>query len=60
MASSAGPKWCRCASTFGVDDRILYNVSRPTLWPYLVPGGGSGAAVVVAPGGGYSHMNERI
>lgn len=41
----------------GVTDRIYYNVSRPTLWPYLVGSGGSGAAVIVAPGGGYAEMN---
>jgi len=37
-------------------DRILYNVSRPKLWPYIVSNG-TGACVIVAPGGGYSHQN---
>lgn len=37
-------------------DRILYNVSKPTLWPYIVSNG-TGACVMVAPGGGYSHQN---
>ena len=35
--------------------RRFYNVSRPTLTPYIVTNG-SGAAVVIAPGGGYSHL----
>lgn len=30
----------------------VYNVSRPTLTPFLV-GNGTGSAVVIAPGGGY-------
>lgn len=34
----------------------MYNVTRPTLWPYIVTNG-TGAAVIVAPGGGYSHQN---
>lgn len=34
-----------------------YNVSAPTLTPFLVASGsGSGAALVVAPGGGYGHL----
>ena len=37
-------------------DRRYYNVSVPTLTPYLVTNG-TGAAVVVAPGGGYSELN---
>ena len=39
----------------GVDDRIYYNVSRATLWPYMVAN--ASAAVIVAPGGGNSHLN---
>jgi acetyl esterase/lipase len=37
------------------DSARYYNVSRPTLTPFLVANG-SGAAVVVAPGGGYDHL----
>lgn len=35
--------------------RMISNVSVPTLTPFLV-NNGSGAAVVIAPGGGYSHL----
>ena len=35
--------------------RRFYNVSIPTLSAYLVQNG-TGAAVVVAPGGGYDHL----
>lgn len=35
--------------------RRYYNVSNPTLTPYLVSNG-TGAAVVIGPGGGYEHL----
>ena len=38
------------------NDRRYYNVSRPTLTPFLVQNG-TGAAVMIAPGGGYSELN---
>ena len=38
------------------NDRRYYNVSRPTLTPFLVHNG-TGAAVIVSPGGGYSELN---
>ena len=34
----------------------VYNVSRPELYPYLVSNG-TGGAVVIAPGGGYSDLS---
>lgn len=37
----------------GID--VVTNVTRPTLLAFLVPG--SDAAVVIAPGGGYDHLN---
>jgi len=37
------------------DSARYYNVTRPTLTPFLVSNG-SGAAVVIAPGGGYDHL----
>ena len=37
-------------------DRRYYNVSRPTLTPFLVHNG-TGAAVIVAPGGAYMELN---
>jgi acetyl esterase/lipase len=52
---ACGPESVQTRQYTNISDRVYYNVSRPSLWPYIVPG--SGAAVVVAPGGGYSHMN---
>ena len=37
------------------DSRRVYNVSQPTLTPFLVHNG-SGAIVLIAPGGGYQHL----
>jgi hypothetical protein len=37
------------------NSRRYYNVSRPTITPYLVTNG-TGAAVVIGPGGGYGHL----
>ena len=39
----------------GTCDQIL-NVSTPTLTPYVISGVAPGAAVIVAPGGGYQHL----
>jgi acetyl esterase/lipase len=40
--------------TFGASGRIVRNVIRPTLTPYLPPAGkATGAAMIVAPGGGF-------
>lgn len=37
---------------------IVHNVSKPTLTPFLPPAGtGSGAAVVIAPGGGFMMLS---
>jgi len=41
------------------DDERLFNVTRPTLTPYLLPPPALGkkrSVVVVAPGGGYGHL----
>ena len=38
------------------DSARYYNVTVPTLTPFLVTNG-SGAAVVIAPGGGYDHLS---
>jgi hypothetical protein len=51
-----GPEFVQTRQYTNVTDRVLYNVTRPTLWPYLVTNG-TGAAVVIAPGGGYTHEN---
>lgn len=37
------------------DSRRYYNVSRPTLTPFIVRNG-TGAVVIIAPGGGYQHL----
>jgi len=41
-------------AAYGTESRY-YNVSVPTLTPYLVSNG-TGAAIVIAPGGGYGHL----
>ena len=51
-----GPEAIVTRSYTNLTDRIIYNVSRPTLWPYLV-NNGTQAAVLIAPGGGYAYMN---
>ena len=51
-----GPEFVQTRQYVNLTDRIFYNVTRPSLWPYIVSNG-TGAAVLVAPGGGYSHMN---
>jgi acetyl esterase/lipase len=51
-----GPEAAQTRQYVGVADRIYVNVSRGALWPYMVANG-TGAAVLVAPGGGYSHLN---
>ena len=45
-----GPEYTQVRQYVNITDRILYNVSRPTLWPYLVSNG-TGSAIVIAPGG---------
>jgi acetyl esterase/lipase len=37
------------------DSARYYNVTQPTLTPFLVSNG-SGAAIIIAPGGGYDHL----
>jgi len=51
-----GPEQAVTRQYTNLTDRIIHNVTRPTLWPYLVTNG-TGAAVLIAPGGGYSIMN---
>jgi len=44
--------------TFGPSGRIVRNVTRPTLTPYLPPAGkATGAAVIVAPGGAFRMLS---
>ena len=52
-----GPEAIVTRSYTNLTDRIIYNVSRPTLWPYLVTNGTNNASVLIAPGGGYAYMN---
>ena len=51
-----GPEGIVTRQYNNLTDRIIYNVTRPTLWPYIV-GNGTGSAVIIAPGGGYAYMN---
>jgi acetyl esterase/lipase len=51
-----GPEGIVTRQYTNITDRIIYNVSRPTLWPYLVTNG-TGSAVIISPGGGYAYMN---
>ena len=53
---ACGPE--KLVTTVGpyASDRRYYNVSQPTISPFLVANG-TGAAVVVAPGGGYGELN---
>jgi acetyl esterase/lipase len=51
-----GPETVIVRQYVNLTDRIRYNVSRPALWPYLVANG-TGAAVLIAPGGGYHYQN---
>ena len=51
-----GPETIITRQYINITDRIIYNVTRSTLWPYLVTNG-TGAAVLISPGGGYSYMN---
>ena len=41
-------------AAYGTESRY-YNVSEPTITPFLVSNG-TGAAIVIAPGGGYGHL----
>jgi acetyl esterase/lipase len=44
--------------TFGPSGRIVRNVTRPTLTPYIPPAGkATGAAMIVAPGGAFQMLS---
>jgi len=54
--SRAGNDGTGCGAGHNIACDHIYNVSVPTLTPFIVTNG-TGAAVVIAPGGGYSDLS---